>query len=348
MSTPTNLQVRRMRPDDLDAFDRLHDGCEDGGWCRCVAWWVPSWQGFGDRTAEDNRALRAELFARGEHDGYLAFQGDEPVGWCQVGLRDRLGKLASQYELEPDPATWAITCFKVIPLCRRAGVATRLLEAVLEDLPSRGALRVEAFPRRTEDEDPMELWTGPMALFARAGFHVVHDDPTRPVLAMSLGERPLVGRTVGSPLGPLVLTASDAGLRMLEFPGRAGEGAAPGDSPHLDLLEHELAAYFRGDLRRFTVPLDLRGTTFQVKVWRALLRIPYGTTTSYGDLARSLGWPGAFRAVGGANGANRIAVVVPCHRVVRADGGLGGYGGGTSRKRWLLDLELGQPALPLG
>lgn len=348
MSDSHPFEIRRLGPGDLDAFDRLHDGCEDGGWCRCVAWWVPSWQGFGDRSAEANRTLRADLFARGDYDGYLAFQGGEPVGWCQVGPRDRLAKLASQYELESDPATWAITCFKVIPLCRRAGVATKLLEAVLEDLPSRGALRVEAFPRRTEDDDAMELWTGPMALFARAGFHVVHDDATRPVLAKQLAERPLVARTVGSPVGPLVLAASDVGIRMLEFPGRAGEPLPDGDSLHLDLLEAELAGYFRGELRRFTVPLDLRGTPFQVKVWRALLRIPYGVTTSYGALARSLGWPGSFRAVGGANGANRIAIVVPCHRVVRADGGLGGYGGGTPRKQWLLDLEGGQVGLPLG
>ncbi len=348
MSNTSSFEIRRLGPEDLAAFDRLHEGCEDGGWCRCVAWWVPSWQGFGDRPAETNRALRAELFARGDYDGYLAFQGGEPVGWCQVGPRDRLAKLVNQYELEPDPASWAITCFKVIPLCRRAGVATRLLEAVLEDLPSRGALRVEAFPRRTEDDDPMELWTGPMALFARAGFHVVHDDPLRPVLALQLGERPLVGRTVDSPLGPLVLTASDLGIRMLEFPDRAVEPARGGESALLDLLEQELAAYFRGELRRFTVPLDLRGTPFQVKVWRALLSIPYGATTTYGGLARKLGWPGAFRAVGGANGANRIAIVVPCHRVIRADGGLGGFGGGTSRKQWLLDLEGGQVGLPLG
>lgn len=347
MSSPPGLEIRRLGPDDLDAFDRLHEGCEDGGWCRCVAWWVPTWQGFSARTAEANRTLRADLFDRGDHDGYLAFQGGEPVGWCQVGPRDRLAKLADQYELEPDPATWAITCFKVIPLCRRAGVATQLLDFVLKDLPNRGALRVEAFPRRTEDEDPMELWTGPMELFARAGFHVVHDDATRPVLALQLGERPLAGRTVQSPLGPLLLSASDLGIRMLEFPERAGEPVPTGRSAHLDLLERELAAYFGGQLRRFTVPLDLRGTPFQVKVWRALLDVPYGTTTSYGDLARRLGWPQAFRAVGGANGANRIAIVVPCHRVVRADGGLGGYGGGVGRKRWLLDLEGGQVGLPL-
>ncbi|MEQ8844368.1 MAG: methylated-DNA--[protein]-cysteine S-methyltransferase [Phycisphaerales bacterium] len=114
----------------------------------------------------------------------------------------------------------------------------------------------------------------------------------------------------------------------------------PPECPALSLLMQELAAYFVGDLRRFTVPLELAGTAFQTAVWQGLLGIAYGTTIGYGDLARAIGKDaGASRAVGAANGANRLAVVVPCHRVVAADGGLHGYGGGLERKRWLLDHE---------
>lgn len=114
----------------------------------------------------------------------------------------------------------------------------------------------------------------------------------------------------------------------------------PPECPALSLLMQELAAYFVGDLRRFTVPLELAGTAFQTSVWQGLLTIPYGQTIGYGDLARTIGKDaGASRAVGAANGANRLAIVVPCHRVVAADGSLHGYGGGLERKRWLLDHE---------
>jgi AraC family transcriptional regulator of adaptative response/methylated-DNA-[protein]-cysteine methyltransferase len=115
--------------------------------------------------------------------------------------------------------------------------------------------------------------------------------------------------------------------------------AVPGRNAHLDRLERELESYFAGGLREVAVPLALRGTPFQEKVWRALLEIPYGETRSYLDVARAVRAPAATRAVGTANGSNRVAIVVPCHRVVNADGRLGGYGGGLHRKRFLLDLE---------
>ena len=121
----------------------------------------------------------------------------------------------------------------------------------------------------------------------------------------------------------------------------------PGTSALLTRLDQELRAYFAGDLRAFTVPLVYPGTPFQERVWRALLDVPYGTTCSYEELAQRIGAPGAQRAVGHANGMNRIAIVVPCHRVVGRDGQLTGYGGGLWRKRLLLHLEAtGQPMLP--
>ena len=102
----------------------------------------------------------------------------------------------------------------------------------------------------------------------------------------------------------------------------------------------QLSAYFAGDLQTFDLPLVPRGTPFQLSVWDALCRIPYGTTASYGQIAAGLGQPGASRAVGGANHCNRLPVVIPCHRVVAANGALGGYAGGVRFKRFLLDLEL--------
>ena len=104
-------------------------------------------------------------------------------------------------------------------------------------------------------------------------------------------------------------------------------------------LHRELEEYFAGSRRSFTIPLAPRGTPFQLAVWNALLEIPYGDTVSYGDLAFRIGKPAAVRAVGAANGANPIPVIIPCHRVIGSNGSLTGYGGGIERKQWLLALE---------
>lgn len=165
-------------------FFALH-GAPPFEWCHCVAWEVPTWEGWGERTAEENRALRQELFASGRFDGYLLYADHRPVGWCQCGPRDHWPKLARQFELAPSPGTFAVTCFCMRPGVRRRGYAHALLAAVLEDLRKRGVRRVEAFPRRGAHEDG-EVWTGPMGLFERAGFQVVKDDPRRPVLALEL------------------------------------------------------------------------------------------------------------------------------------------------------------------
>jgi len=149
-----------------------------------------------------------------------------------------------------------------------------------------------------------------------------------------------------SPVGPLFLAASAKGLVRLEFESRV----MPIKSKLIELREserslapylHELEQYFAGKRRDFSFSLDLRGTPFQLQCWHALLSIPYGETRTYGDLARSIGHPHAFRAVGMANNRNPVAIVVPCHRVIASDGSLCGYGGGLETKRWLLDLERG-------
>jgi AraC family transcriptional regulator of adaptative response/methylated-DNA-[protein]-cysteine methyltransferase len=163
-----------------------------------------------------------------------------------------------------------------------------------------------------------------------------------------------------SPLGPLVAGVTDQGVCLLEFSDRRMLEAQlesvrkrlgpvlPGAHPLLDQLRAELGEYFDRRRREFTVPLVYPGTPFQVKVWEALQQIPYGETYSYEKLAWAVGAPGSQRAVGHANGLNRLAIVIPCHRVVNKDGKLGGYGGGLWRKQLLLDLERGeQTALSL-
>jgi AraC family transcriptional regulator of adaptative response/methylated-DNA-[protein]-cysteine methyltransferase len=163
---------------------------------------------------------------------------------------------------------------------------------------------------------------------------------------------------IASPVGPLVAGATDEGVCFLEFSDRRmleaqfatlrrrlGAPLVPGRHRWLDTLSEQLDEYFTGQRERFDLPLAIRGTPFQEQVWRALLEIPYGATWSYRDVATRIGLPGATRAVGTANGMNRIAIVIPCHRVVNADGKLGGYGGGVWRKQFLLDLERGQRRL---
>ncbi|HEX8984980.1 MAG TPA: methylated-DNA--[protein]-cysteine S-methyltransferase [Bryobacteraceae bacterium] len=140
----------------------------------------------------------------------------------------------------------------------------------------------------------------------------------------------------------LTISAGDAGITGLSFdPPPEGPDVPPGSHPLIDEAVRQLEEYFARRRRRFDLPLDLRGTGFQTRVWKALLEIPYGETRSYGELASKLGMPGAARALGAANGSNPVAIVVPCHRVIGSGGRLTGYGGGLDRKKFLLDLESG-------
>ncbi|MGV9453583.1 methylated-DNA--[protein]-cysteine S-methyltransferase [Streptomyces sp. NPDC003635] len=150
---------------------------------------------------------------------------------------------------------------------------------------------------------------------------------------------------IDSPYGPLTLVADDGvlcGLYMTQQRHRPSEESfGARDDTLFAQAEEELEAYFAGELKEFTLELRLRGTPFQRTVWDQLRRIPYGETRTYGDLADALGNRGASRAVGLANGKNPIGIIVPCHRVVGASGGLTGYGGGLDRKQRLLDFESG-------
>jgi AraC family transcriptional regulator, regulatory protein of adaptative response / methylated-DNA-[protein]-cysteine methyltransferase len=165
---------------------------------------------------------------------------------------------------------------------------------------------------------------------------------------------------VDTPIGEMVAGATDTHLVLLEFTHRrtldaqlarlsrtTGFTLERGESRVVRDLRRELAEYFRGKRTEFTIPIDARGTPFQMRVWSALRRVPSGTTTSYGRLAASLGQPTAVRAVAGANGDNPISILIPCHRVIGSDGSLTGYGGGLWRKKKLLDLEANTEALRL-
>ena len=150
---------------------------------------------------------------------------------------------------------------------------------------------------------------------------------------------------VDSPIGPLGLIASEAGLQSVLFD--SGGINAEGSSPVLDEAARQLEAYFDGDLVTFDLPLELNGTEFNRRCWLALASIPYGQTVSYGEQARRLGLGNdAARAVGAANGRNPLPIVLPCHRVIGADGSLTGFGGGLHVKRFLLEHE--GALLPLG
>jgi O-6-methylguanine DNA methyltransferase len=162
---------------------------------------------------------------------------------------------------------------------------------------------------------------------------------------------PLATAQIDSPLGRLRLAATPKGLVRLALPREGGQGfsgwlarAVPDAQavdglPSLDKARQQLEEYFAARRTEFSLPLDLRGTSFQGAVWRALLAIPFGETRSYAEIARAVRRPRAYRAVGAANGANPVPLIVPCHRVIAADGRLGGYGGGLDAKRRLLALE---------
>ena len=161
-------------------------------------------------------------------------------------------------------------------------------------------------------------------------------------------------RNLNSPLGQMIAGVTDKGVCFLEWHDRGGierikqrvekrykMPLIEGNNRHLDKLEKELKDYFEEKLKNFEVKIDVIGTNFEKKVWEQLLQIPYGQTRSYAQIAKYLGKPGAQRAVGKANGANYLSIVIPCHRVIEANGNLRGYGGKLWRKKYLLELEAG-------
>ncbi|MCD8349399.1 MAG: methylated-DNA--[protein]-cysteine S-methyltransferase [Planctomycetaceae bacterium] len=164
----------------------------------------------------------------------------------------------------------------------------------------------------------------------------------------------LMAAWMDSPVGPLLMAGDDNRLHLLSFIDQSNmvRKAALiqkklkarielGSNQSIDMARQELQEYFAGERREFQTPLALNGTAFQTKVWEALIQVPYGETVSYADLAQQIGKPAAFRAVAQANAQNPINIIVPCHRIINADGGSGGYNAGLDRKRWLLEFERG-------
>ncbi len=157
---------------------------------------------------------------------------------------------------------------------------------------------------------------------------------------------------IDTPLGPMLAVSDEEALHLLEFVERRGlereierlrfqtkSAIIPGETSPINSIKKELPLYFEGLLKEFKTPLRLLGSPFQKLVWEELLRIPYGETRSYADQSQSIGKPSACRAVANANGANQLAIVIPCHRIINSNGDLGGYGGGIARKQWLIDHE---------
>ena len=169
----------------------------------------------------------------------------------------------------------------------------------------------------------------------------------------STDSKPLYYRFIDSPVGPVIIMCSEKGAVLLEFldtietitkeitdlQTRYGFTLSRQDHPGLDVIQQQIDEYFAGHRQTFELALDAPGTDFDETVWAHLQRIPYGRTCSYGDLAREIGNGAHARIVGSANHRNRISIVIPCHRVIGADGSLTGYGGGLPRKRWLLEFE---------
>jgi O-6-methylguanine DNA methyltransferase len=162
----------------------------------------------------------------------------------------------------------------------------------------------------------------------------------------------IVTRTIETPFGELLAAATTKGICLLEFTDTDrvamqlprleksfNAKIETGSSPYFSVLTKELTAYFKSELQDFKVPLDIKGTVFQMQAWEALLRIPYGETRSYLEQAHAIDKPKAFRAVASANRNNRISILIPCHRVIAKNGSLAGYGGGLDRKEFLINLE---------
>ena len=159
---------------------------------------------------------------------------------------------------------------------------------------------------------------------------------------MKVRSNDIATRVIATPIGKLTLVASAKGLCEIKFGSDKRTGTTSQSAVvrrHLDATERQLREYFGGKRKKFSLKLDLSGTAFQESAWRALTTIPYGQTISYSQQAKRIRKPLAVRAVGSANGKNPVAIVLPCHRVISADGSLGGYGGGLNIKRKLLALE---------
>jgi GNAT superfamily N-acetyltransferase len=178
------ITVHRLSAANEAEFARIHCDATGNGWCQCVAWWVPTWEGWGERSAEQNRALREKMLRDGVHDGYFVYAGGALAGWVQAWKRDAFAKLATQFGAASDEDAWMIGCVLVLKPFRQKGVAREALRLVVGGLRLRGARSIDAFPKRGAG-DASELWNGPESTYADLGFAVVRDDAKRPLLRLA-------------------------------------------------------------------------------------------------------------------------------------------------------------------
>lgn len=185
VSKPRSISVKRLGPDtEADFFAMRRDPSCD--WCFCVAWHEPTWDGWTERPAAANRALREQLLRDRRYDGYLLYDDGQPVGWCQCAPLAWFPKMIAQFDLHDEPAsTHVIGCLEILPAHRKRGLSRVLLRGVLEDLKSRGIERVLALPRAGKREDG-EVWTGPLSLYSSCGFSPEKTVGDRQVVALSM------------------------------------------------------------------------------------------------------------------------------------------------------------------
>ncbi len=176
------LHIEALSAERIKDFYAVNCDANGLDWCNCMAWWSNNWEEFGARTAEQNRKLRGALFEKGEFDGYVLYKDDTPIGWSQVGLRNRLPNLVRMYGMEQRPDVIAITCIALTPQNRGKGLSENFLRLILNDLRRFSPCVVQAFPKRGSD-DP---WTGPESIFLKCQFAVIKDDPAYPVLEKAL------------------------------------------------------------------------------------------------------------------------------------------------------------------
>ncbi len=181
-----HLTVLPLSASTRDDFFVVHSDDNGAGWCFCIAWWLPDWDGWGERSADENRAMRESMLDSGLFDGFILYADNQPVGWCQCAPRDQFSKLCRNYKLEQNPDIWAITCMFIIPSFRKHGLAHSFLDLILKELKKQQVLRVQAFPRSGDELPDGDIWTGPETVFQRAGFTIERDHPAFPIYSLDL------------------------------------------------------------------------------------------------------------------------------------------------------------------
>ncbi|MBM3329682.1 MAG: GNAT family N-acetyltransferase [Calditrichaeota bacterium] len=182
-----SIEIHPLSKANARDFYALIASNEGVAWCACAAWRAETtWDEWDSRTAEQNRAVRDSIIDSGELDGFLAYEDGRPVGWCQVGVRERVSRLCAHYDFSPEPGVWAITCLFIHPNRRKSGVAGEMLQAILSEAKSSGIVAVEAYPRTEQTLSDDDHWMGPPGLFEALGFKVVHPHERRGVWRLYL------------------------------------------------------------------------------------------------------------------------------------------------------------------